>query len=161
MNFSFINDRFFKEEFYIKANIRHADVSGCDICVATPGRMIDLVQSGELCLERVTYLVLDEADRMLDMGFEPQIREIISQIRVGTEFSERSCFPRQLVVLLLCFNIAEIAMIGHFGRFIRVLVFPNQSSCCYKIVNVFHDMFIYDFFHGICIPSKLKIIMAC
>jgi ATP-dependent RNA helicase DDX5/DBP2 len=54
---------------------------GVEICIATPGRLIDLLDSGVTNLKRVTYLVLDEADRMLDMGFEPQIRKIVSQIR--------------------------------------------------------------------------------
>ena len=49
--------------------------------IATPGRLIDFLESGTTNLRRVTYLVLDEADRMLDMGFEPQIRKIIGQIR--------------------------------------------------------------------------------
>ena len=54
---------------------------GVEVCIATPGRLIDMLQSEKTNLRRVTYLVLDEADRMLDMGFEPQIRKIISQIR--------------------------------------------------------------------------------
>ena len=54
---------------------------GVEVCIATPGRLIDMVQSEKTNLRRVTYLVLDEADRMLDMGFEPQIRKVISQIR--------------------------------------------------------------------------------
>lgn len=40
-----------------------------------------MLESGKTNLRRVTYLVMDEADRMLDMGFEPQIRKIVSQIR--------------------------------------------------------------------------------
>lgn len=52
-----------------------------EICIATPGRLIDMLESGRTNLRRVTYLVLDEADRMLDMGFEPQIRKIVNQIR--------------------------------------------------------------------------------
>ena len=54
---------------------------GVEIVIATPGRLIDLLSSHKTNLRRVTYLVLDEADRMLDMGFEPQIRKILSQIR--------------------------------------------------------------------------------
>ncbi|KAF4665857.1 hypothetical protein FOZ61_010437 [Perkinsus olseni] len=54
---------------------------GVEICIATPGRLLDFLETGVTNLKRVTYLVLDEADRMLDMGFEPQIRRIVSQIR--------------------------------------------------------------------------------
>merc|ERR1711871_127884 len=54
---------------------------GVEILVATPGRLIDHLETGVTNLRRVTYLVLDEADRMLDMGFEPQIRKIVGQIR--------------------------------------------------------------------------------
>merc|ERR1712131_279936 len=54
---------------------------GVEICIATPGRLIDFLECGKTNLRRCTYLVLDEADRMLDMGFEPQIRKIVGQIR--------------------------------------------------------------------------------
>ncbi|KAK9502540.1 hypothetical protein O3M35_011304 [Rhynocoris fuscipes] len=54
---------------------------GVEILIATPGRLIDFLEKGTTNLKRCTYLVLDEADRMLDMGFEPQIRKIIEQIR--------------------------------------------------------------------------------
>ncbi|MES1918680.1 hypothetical protein MHBO_000610 [Bonamia ostreae] len=54
---------------------------GVEIIVATPGRLLDFLQSKVTNLKRVTYLVLDEADRMLDMGFEKPIRQILSQIR--------------------------------------------------------------------------------
>ena len=57
--------------------------SGSEICIATPGRLIDFLEAGKTNLKRCTYLVLDEADRMLDMGFEPQIRKIVEQIRVS------------------------------------------------------------------------------
>jgi ATP-dependent RNA helicase DDX5/DBP2 len=55
--------------------------SGVEIVIATPGRLIDHLEQGNTNLKRVTYLVLDEADRMLDMGFEPQLRKIVGQIR--------------------------------------------------------------------------------
>ena len=54
---------------------------GVEICIATPGRLIDFLEQRKTNLRRCTYLVLDEADRMLDMGFEPQIRKIIDQVR--------------------------------------------------------------------------------
>ena len=61
-------------------------IVGAEICIATPGRLIDFLEAGKVNLSRCTYLVLDEADRMLDMGFEPQIRKIIEQIRVSIIF---------------------------------------------------------------------------
>jgi len=54
---------------------------GSEIVIATPGRLIDFLSQDVTNLKRCSYLVLDEADRMLDMGFEPQIRKIIEQIR--------------------------------------------------------------------------------
>ncbi|KAL4572181.1 hypothetical protein LXL04_018950 [Taraxacum kok-saghyz] len=55
--------------------------SGCEIVVATPGRLIDMLKMKAVTMSRATYLVLDEADRMFDLGFEPQIRSIVGQIR--------------------------------------------------------------------------------
>ena len=55
-------------------------LGGVDILVATPGRLLDLVQSNALRLNRVDYLVLDEADRMLDMGFIHDIRRIMAKL---------------------------------------------------------------------------------
>ncbi|XP_062517876.1 ATP-dependent RNA helicase DDX42-like isoform X2 [Corticium candelabrum] len=52
-----------------------------EIVVATPGRLIDHVKSKTTDLKRVTYLVFDEADRMFDMGFEPQVRSIANHVR--------------------------------------------------------------------------------
>uniref|UniRef100_A0A915IVQ2 RNA helicase n=1 Tax=Romanomermis culicivorax TaxID=13658 RepID=A0A915IVQ2_ROMCU len=50
---------------------------GCHLLVAAPGRLIDVMEQGYIGLEGCRFLVLDEADRMLDMGFEPQIRRIV------------------------------------------------------------------------------------
>ena len=57
---------------------REALKRGCDLLVATPGRLLDLMGEGACKLGRVSVLVLDEADRMLDMGFLPDMRRIVA-----------------------------------------------------------------------------------
>lgn len=52
---------------------------GCHLIVATPGRLEDMITRGKVGLDNIRFLVLDEADRMLDMGFEPQIRRIVEK----------------------------------------------------------------------------------
>jgi len=71
---------------------RAALAKGVHCMVATPGRLLSLINDGEVSLKRVTFIVLDEADRMLDLGFEPDIRAIIgfcpdSQTRQTLMFS--------------------------------------------------------------------------
>jgi ATP-dependent RNA helicase RhlE len=53
---------------------------GAEVVIATPGRLIDLMESGHISLSSLSILVLDEADRMLDMGFLPQIRRIVAKV---------------------------------------------------------------------------------
>ncbi|KAL0341564.1 UNVERIFIED_CONTAM: DEAD-box ATP-dependent RNA helicase 30 [Sesamum calycinum] len=73
---------------------------GVEIVIATPGRLIDMLEAQHTNLKRVTYLVLDEADRMLDMGFEPQIRKLVSQIRPDRQTLYWSAtWPREVETL--------------------------------------------------------------
>ncbi|RAL39003.1 hypothetical protein DM860_011489 [Cuscuta australis] len=73
---------------------------GVEIIIATPGRLIDMLDAQHTNLKRVTYLVLDEADRMLDMGFEPQIRKIVGQIRPDRQTLYWSAtWPKEVEIL--------------------------------------------------------------
>jgi ATP-dependent RNA helicase DDX5/DBP2 len=73
---------------------------GVEIVIATPGRLLDMLESQKTNLRRVTYLVMDEADRMLDMGFEPQIRKIVDQIRPDRQTLMWSAtWPREVQAL--------------------------------------------------------------
>ena len=77
---------------------------GCDLLSATPGRLVDLIERGRISLANIQYLVLDEADRMLDMGFEPQIRRIVQGedmpgIRERQTLMFSATFPRDIQML--------------------------------------------------------------
>jgi len=77
---------------------------GCHILVATPGRLVDMIQRGKIGLECIKFCCLDEADRMLDMGFEPQIREIVEKCNMPKTGERQTLmfsatFPKEIQVL--------------------------------------------------------------
>lgn len=63
---------------------------GVDVLVATPGRLCDFLDSKDLSLQQIQFLVLDEADRMLEMGFSPQLQHIMSHMPKDTKVSPRT-----------------------------------------------------------------------
>ena len=77
---------------------------GCHLLVATPGRLVDFLERKKVGLDFCRFLCLDEADRMLDMGFEPQIRRIIEQDSLPPKTQRQTLmfsatFPKQIQTL--------------------------------------------------------------
>eukprot|EP00933_Yihiella_yeosuensis_P036461 TRINITY_DN3020_c3_g2_i4.p1 TRINITY_DN3020_c3_g2~~TRINITY_DN3020_c3_g2_i4.p1 ORF type:complete len:625 (-),score=107.01 TRINITY_DN3020_c3_g2_i4:304-2121(-) len=73
--------------------------NGVDVLVATPGRLSDMYERGIVTLGLIQFLILDEADRMLDMGFEPQVRQIVEKMDMG-HYTDR---PRQSMMFSATF----------------------------------------------------------
>ncbi len=129
------------------SNLRHAAVfggigwtkhaallePGIDILVATPGRLMDLYRANILSLKKIKTLVIDEADRMLDMGFMPQIRQVLEIIPV----------KRQNLLFSATFSEKVEQMAHEFLDFPeRVEVAPSATpaelvdQCYYKVPNI-------------------------
>ena len=66
--------------FHVRSKQLSQYDSGAELMIATPGRINDFVETGDMTLSKVQFVVLDEADRMLDMGFEPQVRSVMEAI---------------------------------------------------------------------------------
>ncbi|CAL1288002.1 unnamed protein product [Larinioides sclopetarius] len=79
---------------------------GCEIVIATPGRLIDVLENRYLVLNRCTYIVLDEADRMIDMGFEPDVQKILEYMPVTNQKPDTD--DVLLIILCLCFHLQTV-----------------------------------------------------
>ncbi|EDW78723.2 uncharacterized protein Dwil_GK12550 [Drosophila willistoni] len=120
---------------------------GVEIVIATPGRLIDFLERGTTSLKRCTYLVLDEADRMLDMGFEPQIRKIMQQIRPDRQVLMWSAtWPKEVRQLAEEFlnnyiqvNIGSLSLSANHN--IRQIVdVCDESEKIVKLINLLTDI---------------------
>ncbi|CAF0817626.1 unnamed protein product [Brachionus calyciflorus] len=97
---------------------------GVEILVATPGRLTDLHEEGFCLLKRVTFLVIDEADRLLDMGFEPQLKMIIQKTH-----SER----QSLILSSNCPREIKTLANNYMKEYIQVAIGNEYSICNIKI----------------------------
>lgn len=119
---------------------------GCGLLVATPGRLVDLIERQRLTLSKIRYLVLDEADRMLDMGFEPQIRRIVQQEDMPAErqtlmFS--ATFPRNMQMLardfLLDYVFLAVGRVGSSSENItQQVVYVEEEEKRSSLLDILH-----------------------
>ncbi|KAJ3258776.1 DEAD-box ATP-dependent RNA helicase [Boothiomyces macroporosus] len=119
---------------------------GCGLLVATPGRLVDLLERGRVSLSNVRYLVLDEADRMLDMGFEPQIRRIVEKedmpiTRQTLMFS--ATFPRNMQMLardfLLDYVFISVGRVGSTSEnIVQEVVYVEEEDKKSSLLDILH-----------------------
>jgi ATP-dependent RNA helicase RhlE len=115
---------------------REALTKGVDILAATPGRLLDHLSQGTCRLDRVQYLVLDEADRMLDMGFLPDVRRIVEKCpRQRQSFILSATIPPEIETLIQWAmhnpQTVEIGLRRRPAETVRHVVYPvadNQKS---------------------------------
>ncbi|XP_023940325.1 uncharacterized protein LOC112047433 [Bicyclus anynana] len=103
--------------------------NGVDILIATPGRLNDFLDSKVTNLSRCQYVVLDEADRMLDMGFEPQIRQALEHV------------PHERQILMFSATWPkEVQHLAHdyLGEFVQVNVGSTELSANHNIKQHIH-----------------------
>lgn len=141
-----------------------------DILVAAPGRLMDFLSCGQTSLKRTTYLVLDEADQMFDMGFEPQLRQILTQIRPDRQTLMWSAtWPKEVRNLArnICVdnpvhvqigNVDEIAANHQIQQVILQIAHPNE-----KLRKLFDEVLPQLYFdgNGNRIHDETKMLIFC
>ncbi|GLI61281.1 hypothetical protein VaNZ11_003630 [Volvox africanus] len=114
---------------------------GVQIIIATPGRLNDFLEAGQVRLQQVSYLVLDEADRMLDMGFEPQIQRIVRTLpRQRQTLFFSATWPREVKHIAAQFVVNQTVHV-FIGGVEEKLVANKSITQHVLVLNSSHEKF--------------------
>lgn len=123
--------------------------AGVDIIVACPGRLLDLMEEGAVKLSKVDYVVLDEADRMLDLGFEKEVRKILSTTRTDRQTAMFSAtWPTSIQKLASEFLSSPVKVtVGsedlnanvNIKQLVEVLDPRDKDATLLKLLNKYHS----------------------
>lgn len=134
--------------------------SGVSIIIATPGRLNDFLEGGQVRLDQVSFLVLDEADRMLDMGFEPQIQRIVARIpRERQTLFFSATWPRE--VKQIASQFVTRATVHVFVGAVEEKLVANKSITQHVLVVGSHEKMTHLTTLLRSKPSGIKIIIFC
>ena len=124
---------------------RHELEKGCDILIGTPGRLIDFLEKKVISLSEVKYVVIDEADKLLDMGFEEDINHVLYDfdLQKNTIFLMSATFPKKVLNMVDRIMIKNYTYITH-GKYLGEKEEANENvkQRFYLIeCKNYHDLF--------------------
>lgn len=129
----------------------HALRKAPEVLIATPGRLADLLSSKKTELSRCTYVVVDEADRMLDLGFEPQLRGLVNQMRPDRQTLMFSAtWPTEVQTLASCFLLPGFLLVEVGGALVEAgkanalieqhVVMCDEASKLAKLIALLEEL---------------------
>lgn len=126
--------------------------AGVEIVIATPGRLNDLIDDKVIDVASITYLVLDEADRMLDMGFEPQIRKFLLNVRPDRQTvmtsatwppGVRRLAERYMInPIQVCIGSLDLAAVHSVTQMIEIM---DEEDKFYRVSLIFFLIILLEF----------------
>ena len=105
------------------------------IVIATPGRLVDVLENRYLVLSQCSYIILDEADRMLDMGFEPYVQQVLDYITVTNMKPDTDDAEDETKMMQNFFSRSKYRQV----HILCVLVYKQPSQECLQMIHYLYN----------------------
>lgn len=133
--------------------------------IATPGRLIDVLENRYLVLSRCTYVVLDEADRMIDMGFEPDVQKILEHMPVTNQKpdTDEAEDPEKMTANFESgkHKYRQVSSCGRSVEFqVFVYLFTASESFLFYFFSLYSDSHVHSYYASSCRASRQKLFAA-